>query len=177
MASISNDDTMGLCLKMALTAFYHGQISQAESGRRLEAFSHKYQAYGRSLYLVRKSDKVPYVLSCMVNNNNISHFDINQTSDNRLSLGGLKFNRLCELVTYYTSQRTELLKNECLEYPVPIDQQMEAGKDEPLDELAQLHQSIESLRMGSRQYRTNSVPHSYPAPHLNIRKGQVSFSL
>ena len=122
---------MGLCRKMALNAFYHGEINQAESERRLEAFSHKYQADGCGLYLVSKSDEVPYVLSFVGNNNAISHFDITQSSHNRLSLGGLKFNRLCELVTYYSSQRTELLKNERLEYPVPIDQKMEADRDEP----------------------------------------------
>ena len=175
MSPISNDETMGLCRKMALTAFYHGEINQAESEKRLEAFSHKYQAYGCGLYLVSKSDKVPYVLSFMGNNNAIIHFDITQTSDNRLSLGGLKFNRLCELVTYYSSQRTELLKNECLEYPVPIDLQMEADiRDEPFDELAQLHQSIESQGL-SRPYRTN-IKILDPGSHLENSIRQVYFS-
>ena len=158
---------------LAPTSFYHGIIDWAESEKRLKAFSKNNRAGGYGLFLVRKRERSTgsshYVLSFMGYNGDISHFNIIQTPDNRLSLGGLLFNRLCELVTHYSSPGTSLLKNECLEYPVPVEQRMEEDNNEPLDELAQRHQSIESLRMGSRKHHYLCSSHQLEQPIMGVR--------
>ena len=139
LSVIADEDTMVLCQKGTLTSFYHGEISRAESERRLKAFSQTSKTQDGGLYLVRrKSDckAAAYVLSFMGYGCTISHFIIYKTPDNRLCMGGLFFNRLCELVTYYSSPGANLLKNEWLVYPVPTH---DDGK-KPLDKLAQLHQ-------------------------------------
>ena len=142
---VADDEKMVLCQTGTLTSFYHGEISRAESERRLKAFSRTRRgAQEGGLYLVRKKSDchvADYVLSFMGYGCAISHFIVYKTPDNRLCLGGLFFNRLCELVTYYSNPGANLLKNEWLVYPVPIHLEHDDGK--PLDQVAQLHQTRE----------------------------------
>ena len=97
MPSLAIDDSqlvvnMSSCRTSALTitsAFcYHGNISRAESERRLKDFSQT--SSGRfkdgGLYLVRQSSKraeEDYVLSYMGNGGAMSHFIITKTANNR----------------------------------------------------------------------------------------------
>ena len=61
--------------------------------------------------------------------------------NSRLSLGGIRFNTLCELVAYYSTPGANLLKNEWLLYPVPAHSCDTQTDDQPDDDqLAQLHQ-------------------------------------
>ena len=136
-------------------SFYHGRVSRAESEKRLTAFSRK-NVTKTGLYLVRKSDRMSdtYVLSFMGYSSELSHFIITKKAeDNRLSLGGLVFNTLHEVVAYYSTPGADLLKDEWLQYPVPPPPpSAQQQTDEPLDELAQLHRTTERPRRGPRQH-------------------------
>ena len=148
---LSQDTTMLMCRTVALTSFYHGSIDRAESEKRLRAYS-KQDSGQYGLYLVRKSDRMggAYVLSYMGKDSSVSHFIIAKTPDNRLSLGGVLFDTLHEMVAYYSTQGADLLKDEWLQVPVPFSEHKEQNDDDesPLDELAQLHQTTERSRQG-----------------------------
>ena len=150
---LSQETTMLMCRTEALTSFYHGSIDRAESEKRLRAYSKQEGKTEQSgLYLVRKSDRMggAYVLSYMGKDSSVSHFIIAKTPDDRLSLGGLFFDTLHEIVAYYSTQGADLLKDEWLQVPVPhLEHNKQSDDDEsPLDELAQLHQTRERSRQG-----------------------------
>ena len=145
--------TMLMCRTVALTSFYHGHIDRAESEKRLRAYSKQDSKSGqRSLYLVRKSDRMggAFVLSYMGRTSSFSHFVIAKTPEDRLCLGGLLFNSLHEMVTYYSTPGADLLKDEWLEVPVPFLEEYKKADDDQnsMDELAQLHQTTEKSRQG-----------------------------
>ena len=89
-------------------------------------------------YLVRRKGNTAYVLSFLGYGSVISHFIISKTHDNKLSMGGFSFNNLCELIAFYCYPFANLLKNEWLLYPVPL----QTKGDEPLtDEVQQTSDS------------------------------------
>ena len=136
-----------VCSDSVLT-FYHGKISRHESEKRLKTFSQTAQIYsGGGLYLVRKSGKNDcYVLSFMGHDSVISHFVIAKTADNKLSLGGIHFNTICELVNHYSTPGAHLLKHEWLVYPVPSTQLTE---DQLRDILEQMHINTEQMHLST----------------------------
>ena len=73
---------------------------------------------------MRRSDryKAAYVLSYMGcgGGDAISHFIVTKTDDNRLSIGGILFNQLCDVVAYYSTPGAHLLKDQYLQHPVPL---------------------------------------------------------
>ena len=140
-----------ICSDSSVLTFYHGKISRPESEKRLKTFSQTAQIYsGGGLYLVRKSEQNNedcYVLSFMGYDSAVSHFVIAKTADdNKLSLGGIHFNSLCELVAHYSTPGAHLLKHEWLVYPVPSLQQTE---DQLRDILEQMHINTEQMHLST----------------------------
>ena len=117
--------------------------------------------------MVRKKGDTAYVLSFMGYGGVISHFIIRKTHDNRLSMGGIFFNRLCELIAHYSNPSANLLKNEWLLYPVPNEwpvPRLQTKGDEPLmDEQDQISD-------GSEQDQQH---HSYLLPDTYRHYGQI----
>ena len=153
----------------SLHTFYHGDIDRAESEKRLiKAYSLQQENNNvnsaGSFYLVRKSSRFEvhptYVLSFLGYHGAISHFLITVTVNRKLSLGQVVFNTVCEMVAYYSTPGTDLVKNEWLTHPVspppPLMQmQLTNAENETTedDELANLHEMTDRQINGIGSFR------------------------